>query len=70
MIGYSAEDQIQKTKTMDEKSIEYFAVLLFGKNEDMQGLTKKFSLFMQPRVERHDQGLDSLNPLNGESKGS
>lgn len=62
MIGRSAEDQMQKTKTTDEKNIEYFAVFLFGKNDDVQGLTKKFSVFTQPRVESQCQGLDSLDP--------
>lgn len=62
MIGRSAEDQIQKTKTTDEKSIEYIAVFLFGKNEDIQGLTKKFSLFTPPRSEGQGQEGHSLNP--------
>lgn len=62
MIGHSAEDQMQKTKATDEKSIEYLAVFLFGKKDDMHGLTKKFSVLTQPHVETHGQDFDSLDP--------
>lgn len=49
MIGDSAEDQLQKTKATDEKNVDYYAVLLFGKSDLLHGLTKKFSLFKESR---------------------
>lgn len=62
MIGESAEDQMLKTKETDEGSIEYFAILLFGKHEQLHGLTKKFSLFTQPQSASGGQEITTLDP--------
>ncbi len=51
MLGTSAEDQLQKTKTTADDKAEYFAVMIFGKSDVLQTLTKKFSLFTQPAAD-------------------
>lgn len=45
MLGSSAENQLQKTQITDELNLEYFAIALFGKAEQLNKITKKFSLF-------------------------
>lgn len=60
MLGPSAEAQIQKTKTTPENDVQYVAVFLFGRQEDMQRLTKKFSLFTQPNAVGNPEGSDPL----------
>jgi hypothetical protein len=49
MIGDSAQDQFQKTKAADEKNVDYYALLLFGRSDLLHSLTKKFSLFKESR---------------------
>lgn len=44
MIGDSAEVQLQKTKATDEKNVDYYALLLFGRSDLLHGLTRQFSL--------------------------
>jgi hypothetical protein len=45
MLGFSANDQLQKTYNTLEKDLVYFGIALFGKAEVLNLLTKKFSLF-------------------------
>jgi hypothetical protein len=45
MLGSSAEDQLQNTKNTEEPNLEYFGICLFGKAEELNKITKKFSLF-------------------------
>ncbi len=45
MLGRSAEDQLVQTKNSKESELEYFGICLFGKAEQLNILTKKFSLF-------------------------
>lgn len=45
MLGSSAEDQMQKTRSTPEKDLEYFGLCLFGDAETIDPLTRKFSLF-------------------------
>jgi hypothetical protein len=45
MLGASAEDQLRQTEQTHEADLEYFGIVLFGPSEDLNGLTKKFSLF-------------------------
>jgi hypothetical protein len=47
MLGASADDQIQKTKSTEDDKADYVAVMLYGAAEMLQGLTRKFSLFSQ-----------------------
>jgi len=51
MLGSSAEDQMLRTKSTDDANAEYFAVLLFGSADQLQPLTKKFSLFSPPATD-------------------
>ena len=45
MLGFSAEHQLEQTKTTEESNLDYFAVVLFGDADKINILTKKFSLF-------------------------
>lgn len=45
MLGSSAADQLRRTEQADLNKIDFLAILLFGRAEDLQGLTKKFSLW-------------------------
>lgn len=45
MLGESAEDQLQRTSTTPEESLTYLAIALFGSAEQLDPLTRKFSLF-------------------------
>ena len=46
MIGQSAEQQIQATRTTDLEKQEFVAVMLFGESDkELRPLTKRFSLF-------------------------
>lgn len=45
MTGGSAEEQLERTLTTPEGELEYYCVVLFGKNEELNPLTKKFSLY-------------------------
>lgn len=62
MLGQSAEDQLRRTKATGEDNLEYFAVLLFGKTEELQVLVKKFSLFAQPATDTYGRAFHSLDP--------
>ncbi len=63
MIGHSAEDQMQKTKTTNHNTVEYFAVMVFGESDrDLRPLTKKFSLFAQPPTDTHSHGFQTVDP--------
>jgi len=45
MLGTSADDQLRKTGDTKEIDLEYFGICLFGSAEQLQPLTKKFSVF-------------------------
>ena len=45
MLGTSAEDQQQKTRSTREMDLEYFGICLFGSAAKLNELTRKFSLF-------------------------
>ena len=45
MIGSSADDQLTQTKSKIDKDLDYWAIVLFGRAEELDLLTKKFSLF-------------------------
>jgi hypothetical protein len=45
MLGSSSDKQQENTSITHEKDLEYFAIVLFGKSEDLNPLTKKFSLY-------------------------
>lgn len=63
MIGESAADQIERTKSTDENNVEYFAVMAFGRaEEDLRPLTKKFSLFSQGSSDSYGRGFHTLDP--------
>ncbi len=47
MLGTSAADQLQKTKSTKEANLEYFGICLFGPAQTIDGMTRKFSLFTQ-----------------------
>lgn len=48
MLGFSAEDQMQKTRETKEAELEYFGIALFGEAKSLNVLTKRFSLFSLP----------------------
>lgn len=45
MLGSSAEEQMQQTREATADTLNPMVVVLFGEQEDLQPLTKKFSLF-------------------------
>ena len=45
MIGRSADEQLQRTACTPESDLEYFGICLFGPAEDLDRLTRRFSLF-------------------------
>ena len=45
MLGSSAQDQLEKTAACPEAELEYFGVCTFGSADQLDLLTKKFSLF-------------------------
>lgn len=45
MLGSSAEDQMEKTRSTPEGNLDYFGIALFGAAEEIDPLTRKFSLF-------------------------
>lgn len=45
MLGSSAEEQIRNTLSTPGEDLEYIAVVLFGKADTIDPLTKRFSLF-------------------------
>jgi hypothetical protein len=45
MLGSSAEDQLQRTRSTKEVNLDYFGVCLFGNAAKLDELTRKFSLF-------------------------
>lgn len=45
MLGASAQDQLSRTATTPEADLGYLAIALFGSAEQLDPLTKKFSLF-------------------------
>lgn len=45
MLGCSAEAQLEATRNSDDSSLECIAVCLFGASEELDPLTRKFSLF-------------------------
>ncbi len=48
MLGGSAEEQLQNTRNTKESDLDYFAIVLFGPADVLNGLTRKFSLFRGP----------------------
>jgi hypothetical protein len=62
MLGQSAADQIRRTKATNENNLEYVAVLLFGKADELQVLVKKFSLFAEPPTDTYGRGFHTLDP--------
>ena len=42
----SYEEQIERSKEMNEEDLEYFGIAFFGKKEVLDELTKKFSLWI------------------------
>lgn len=45
MLGFSAENQLQQTRETKESELEYYGITLFGNAEQLNQITKKFSLF-------------------------
>lgn len=45
MLGSSADEQIRNTLSASGENLEYIAVVLFGKADTIDPLTKRFSLF-------------------------
>jgi hypothetical protein len=45
MLGFSAEDQLRRTQEADLDKLDFLAVLLFGRAEELRGITKRFSLW-------------------------
>ena len=45
MLGTSAADQLQQTRDCQEADLDYFGLCTFGAAEQLDSLTKKFSLF-------------------------
>lgn len=45
MLGGSATEQMQNTKTAKIDDLTYFGIVLFGTAEELTPLTRKFSLF-------------------------
>ena len=45
VLGESADDQLSRTAATLEADLKYFALALFGSAEQLDPLTKKFSLF-------------------------
>ena len=45
MLWASSEEQVSNTKNSPESALEYFWVCLFGRQEELDPLTKKFSVF-------------------------
>lgn len=45
MIGASAQEQREATLNATDESLDFVVVALFGAREDVEPLTKKFSLF-------------------------
>ena len=45
MIGASAEDQLRATEEASGEGLDYMVAVLFGEAEQLDPLTKKFSLF-------------------------
>jgi hypothetical protein len=45
MLGESAEDQLHRTSSTPEENLTYLAITLFGSAEQLDPLTRKFSLF-------------------------
>jgi hypothetical protein len=45
MTGGSYIDQLARTSQTDEKDLDYSVVVIFGENEELTKLTKKYSLY-------------------------
>ena len=45
MTGGSYEEQLERTRKTPEAELEYYCVVLFGKIDELNPLTKKFSLY-------------------------
>lgn len=45
MLGTSADDQLEKTRSAQEAELDYIVLCLFGPAADLDHLTRKFSLF-------------------------
>jgi hypothetical protein len=54
MLGSSAVDQLQQTASAVADSLDFVAVLLFGQREDLDPLTRRFSL-----VRASEQDVDA-----------
>lgn len=59
MLGSSAEDQLQKTRSTKEINLDYFGICLFSSAAKLDELTRKFSLFTAkteapPQIALHD----------------
>jgi hypothetical protein len=39
------EEQVERSKATSEEDLDYYGIALFGEKEDLDGLTKKFSLW-------------------------
>lgn len=48
ILGESAEERLSRTAATLEVDLNYFAIALFGYAEQLDPLTKKFSLFSKP----------------------
>lgn len=42
----SWEEQVERSKTTPEAELEYYGICMFGKKDELDKLTKKFSLWM------------------------
>jgi len=45
MIGQSAAEQMEQTRVANKDTLDYWCVALFGSEDELRPLTKKFSLY-------------------------
>ncbi|MCX6585815.1 MAG: DUF2000 domain-containing protein [Acidobacteria bacterium] len=65
MTGGSYEDQLVRMRETTGDSLVYYGVLMYGSNEELRPLTKKFSLFSGDRDRGGlgpDEGSKSAHP--------
>ena len=55
MLGYSAEEQMSKTREAKAEELEYIALVLFGNAAQIDSLTKRFSLYKNASNESKSQ---------------
>lgn len=51
MVGETYRQQLERTKATNQSDLEYWGVAVFGPNDDVGGITKRFSLFRAASTE-------------------